>query len=357
MTTLERSSAALGRAVSRFAALGVFAGVFAFVTGVVSGLEGPALAALCASWLFCSGLAAGSVALSASIRLAGGRWALPILPIADASVGFFAPALLLLGLIVLGARAFVPWAAAPANPSVVPLGLRLLGATAVLFATGWRFTARARRSEAGAAGSAVAYLILYATTLSLWAFDLVMGLEHAPPSTVIPAYYFLGAFFSGVAWVGLVASARGVAGPDLRHDLGKLIFALILVWSYLLWAAFLPTWYGNVPEEAAPMLARWRSPYRVLTVGVLVAVFAWPFWLLFPEALKRRRATLAMGSGVILLGMLGERFLLVLPALDLPAGWASQAVGAGVTLGVLGVFLLGVGSRLGGVQGLPRRRR
>lgn len=357
MTTLERCSAALGRTVSGFAAVGVVAGPSALAASVVLGLEGPAMAALAASWLFFAGLAAGGVALSASIRLAGGRWALPILPIADASVGFFAPALLLLGLVVLGARAFVPWAAAPGGPSLVPLGLRLLAATSVLFAAGWRFTVRARRAGAGTAGSAVAYLILYVATLSLWAFDLVMALDDAPPSTVVPAYYFLGAFFSAAAWVGLVASARGVSGPDLRHDLGKLIFALILVWSYLLWAAFLPTWYGNVPAEVAPILARWRGPYRTLTVAVLVAVFAWPFWLLFSEALKRRRATLATGSAVVLLGMLGERFLLVLPALDLPAGRASLAVGAGVTLGVLGLFLLGVGSRLGAVEGLPRKRR
>ena len=77
------------------------------------------------------------------------------------------------------------------------------------------------------------------------------------------------------AWVALLAAVRGVSGPDLRHDLGKLLFAFIVVWTYLLWALFLPTWYGNIPEESAFLLRRWHGAYRPLSVLVIVAVFFW----------------------------------------------------------------------------------
>jgi hypothetical protein len=175
----------------------------------------------------------------------------------------------------------------------------------------------------------------------------VLRLSLGPPFTVVPAYYFLGAFLSGLAWVCLVAALRDVSGPDLRHDLGKLLFGFIVVWSYLLWALFLPTWYGNVPEEVVVLLRRWSGPWRPLTTVVLVAVFAWPFWLLFSETLKRRRATLAIGAATILAGLWGERVLLVVPSLTLPGGAASIALGIGVGLGVAGAFLLAVGARLG----------
>ena len=82
----------------------------------------------------------------------------------------------------------------------------------------------------------------------------------------------------------------------------------------------------------------------------MFAVFAWPFWLLFSERLKRRRGTLALGAAAILLGLWGERFLLVVPALALEAGPASVLVGAGVALGVAGVFVLSVGSALAAVM-------
>jgi hypothetical protein len=181
----------------------------------------------------------------------------------------------------------------------------------------------------------------------VWAHDLVLRLSAGPPFTVIPAYYFLGAFVSGLAWVALVAALRDVSGPDLRHDLGKLLFAFIVVWSYLLWALFLPTWYGNVPEEAIVLLRRWDGPWRPVTVAVLVAVFAWPFWLLFSENLKRRRATLAVGAATILLGLWGERFLLVVPSLHLQGGAGSILLGALVALGVAGGFLLALGAGMG----------
>jgi hypothetical protein len=120
-----------------------------------------------------------------------------------------------------------------------------------------------------------------------------------------------------------------------------------VVWSYLLWALFLPTWYGNVPEEAAVLLRRWSGPWRPITGAVLVAVFAWPFWLLFSERLKRRRATLAVGAGTILLGLWAERFLLVVPSLALPGGALALVLGGAVALGVAGAFVLATAGRLG----------
>ncbi len=346
---LDRCSAAFGRPVARLAAAGVALGLLAFAAGLLLGRSGTALAALDASFLFFAGLSAGGVALAAAVRVAHGRWARPVLPIADACAGFFVPALAVLAAVLLGARAFIPWTGASGAGHLALLFLRQIVPSAALFAVGRAFVARARApgaDEARTRAAAVAYLLCYAVVLSLWAFDLVMELSDAPPSTVIPAYYFLGAFLSGLAWVALVAAVRGTSGPDLRHDVGKLLFAFIVVWSYLLWALFLPTWYANIPEESAQLLRRWHGTARPFSAFVLVAVFAWPFWLLFSERLKRQRATLAIGAGAILAGLLAERFLLVLPSLEVASGAASWLVGAGVALGMTGLFLLSVGSRL-----------
>lgn len=350
---LDRCSAAFGRTIARLAVAGVALGTAAFAAALLAGRSSIALAALDASFLFFAGLSAGGVALAAAVRVAHGRWAGPVLPIADASVGFFWPALAVLAVLLLGQRSFVPSAATAGPGHLVALVLRQLVLTMLLFVAGRNFVARAHApaaDEVRARAAAVAYLLCYAVVLSFWASDLVMGLSVSPPATVIPAYYFLGAFLSGLAWVALVAAVRGTSGPDLRHDLGKLLFAFIVVWTYLLWALFLPTWYANVPEESEQLLRRWHGGYRPVTTFVLVAVFAWPFWLLFSERFKRRRTTLAVGAATILLGLLAERFLLVLPSLQVVVGAGSLLVCAGVAVGVAGVFLLSVGSHLASIE-------
>lgn len=342
------ASAALGRPLSLAAAAAVLVGIAAFVAGLASGHAPAVFAALDASWLFFAGLAAGSVALVAAIRIAHGRWAAPMLPLAEAGVGFFVPAFVLLAVLAFGVGTILP--EAPGAGRLVGSALRLLVPSAILFALGARFVGRSRaidpsRGE-GRAG-AVAYVILYAITLSLWAFGLVMEVAGGPPVTVVPAFYFFGALLSALAWVALLAAVKDVSGPDLRHDVGKLLFAFIVVWTYLLWALFLPTWYGNIPEESEFLLRRWHG-FRPLTIAVIVAVFFWPFWLLFSERLKRRRGTLAFGAATVLAGLAAERFLLVVPSVRIPSDAAAWLVGIGVAVGVAGVFLLAIGGRLGG---------
>jgi len=346
VTFLERSAAGIGAPAAHLAAAGAALGAVALLLGVTLGRAAPAFAALVASWLFFAGLAAGSIALAAGVRIAYGTWARPLLPLAEAATAFFVPALALLVVAIAGLRVLLPGAglAAPAA--------RLVVSSVVLFALGSRFVAAAGRPGADPGrvrGAALAYVLAYVVGLSVWAYDLVLRLSEGPLFTVVPAYYFLGAFLSGLAWVALVAAARDVSGPDLRHDLGKLLFAFIVVWSYLLWALFLPTWYGNVPEEVAILQRRWTPAWKPATLAVLFAVFAWPFWLLFSEKLKRRRGTLAAGAAAILLGLWGERFLLVLPSLHLRGGGASVLAALGVALGVAGAFLLSLGARLGSV--------
>jgi hypothetical protein len=345
MTLRARISAGLGGTAARLAVVAAAIGLLGLVGAIAAGRSAPAAAALVASWLFFAGLAAGSVALAAAVRIAYGGWAKPIMPLAEAGVGFFVPALALLVAVIAARAVLVPGA------PVAPVAVRLLLSAAIVFALGGRFVAVARRPDADPSrvrSAAIVYVLAYVVGLSIWAHDLVLALSAGATFTVVPAYYFMGAFLSGLAWVALVAALRDVSGPDLRHDVGKLLFGFIVVWSYLLWALYLPTWYGNVPEEAAVLLRRWSGPWRPVTAAVLVAVFAWPFWLLFSEQLKRRRETLAIGAATILLGLWGERFLLVVPSLGIAGGAQAIVLAGAVALGVAGTFLLALGARLGG---------
>jgi hypothetical protein len=225
--------------------------------------------------------------------------------------------------------------------------LRELVPTAALFALGARYVRAAAGPPASAPASgragvaAVAYLVTYALALSLWAYDWVLSPARPPYPTALPALYLVGAFLSGLAYAALATVLRGGGGGDgdTRHDLGKLLFAFSVLWGYLVWALYLSTWYGNVPAEAAHLLARWRGPLRPASLAVMGAVLVFPFGLLFPERLKRRRDALAAGAVAVLAGLWGERYLLVLPSQEVPHGLAGAALGAAVALGVASAFV------------------
>jgi hypothetical protein len=343
-----RREAATARWAWRTATTAIACGIAAFALAVAAGRSQAALASLAASWLFFAGLSAGSLAVVAAVRLARGRWAGPVLPIAEATAGCLGCALIPLVILLAGARVLLPWAASAGIARLALLAARELLPTAALVASGAWLVASGRpgRAAGAATRAAVVYLVVYAVALSFWAYDWVLGLSPAPPPTVLPAFYFMGAFLSGLAWIVAVAAARGVGEVRLRHDLGKLLFGFVTVWAYLLWALYLTAWYGGVPAEVAPLLARWTGTYRLLAVCVFAAVFLGPFFLFLSEGTKRRRGTLLAGAGAILVGMLAERFLLVLPSLEIGGDAIALAASAGTTLGVAGLFALGVGGRL-----------
>ena len=186
--SVDGAAKAFGRPLSLVAAAAAGVGVLALAAGLVLRRADAVFAALDAAFLYFGGLAAGSVALAAAVRIAHGRWARPILPIALAGAGFFGPGLALLLVLVVGAHAFIPWTGGAGAGRLAALWARLLLPSAGLFALGWRFVARARRPEADdgeVRSAAVVYAIAYAVALSFWAYDLVMGLAggRRPPSS------------------------------------------------------------------------------------------------------------------------------------------------------------------------------
>jgi hypothetical protein len=356
---LDGCAAVCGRGTARSAAVATLMGALTLAVAWPLAGGSISLGALAASWLFFAGLAAGGVAVSAAIRLSRGRWAAAALPHAEATAGFFPAALVLLAVLVLGAAAWIPGAPSEDWADWAIRAGRDLGATALLFAAGSRYLRRSRALDAEARRAnraATAYLLLYVATLSIWAVDLVMDLRAWAPSTVIPPFVFAGAFLGAIAWTALATALRKAphSEPRTRHDLGKLMFAFVILWGYLLWSAYLPVWYGNMPDETGQLLARWSNGWRFAFVPVLVTVLLFPFFFLLPEANKRGRRGLAVAALSILAGLLGERYLLVLPSLPVASGWIALATCAGVTAGVGGLFVLAWGASAAAREADPR---
>ena len=342
---LDGSTAAFGRGATRAAVAGIIAGAAAILAGLATGNGRLVFGVLDANWLFFSGLAAGALALSAAIRAAQGRWASALTPVAEAGSSFFAPSLVLLAVLVLGARIWIAWTRDAAIGSVVFLAVRDLSLVALLYGAGRRYLA-AVRAGAVLTAPAIVYLLIYAAVMSVVAFDLVMSLYEGAASTIVPALYFTGALLAGLAGSTLAADVRGRLDTATRHDAAVLLFSLATFWAYLVWAAFLPTWYGNIPEETALLLARWDGGYKPVTVFTLLATALVPFALLIVGAGKRNPAIVRLAAASVFAGLFAESLLFVLPDLDLTASAISLVLGSGVTAGVAGIFLLSLGNGL-----------
>lgn len=344
---IDHSGFVLGRPVALAAVLGIAAGILGLALAWPMGAALASVASLAASWLFFAALAAGGVALSAIARVVKGRWADPVTDALESGVAFFPVAFALLAALLLAAPLWLPHLGMHSEASWPVLAARNLLGAGLLFAEGTWFARRSRADRWGAATgrAAVVYLIIYVLAISFWTIDLVIGLGNGEPSAIVPAQAFIAALLSAIAWASLLASA-GAVTPRLRHDLGKLLFGFSSFWAYFVWCSFLPVWYANLPTETGELIDRTSGGWDLVSFAVIASCFFVPFLLLMTEGAKKRPLLLGAASATVLLGLGTERYLLVLRPLHVAAAPAALICATAVALGVVGLFVLLVGSRL-----------
>jgi Ni/Fe-hydrogenase subunit HybB-like protein len=335
---LSGVQAGLGRRLA-WAALGAVAiGVIAFVTGLAGGDSPRTFGALIASWLFFAGAAAGALAFRAFFQIVDARWARPLGALGAIQIGFTPVVFLVLVVILMGAG-LAPWLPpdGATRPRILLLAVRQLVLCGALFGFAY-YSLRATRGdgEKPSVAAAVVYCLLFATVLSFWAFDFVLGPDPSFQSTLIGPYVFMSAFVAGTGVVTLFALRQKTLSATERRDVGAFTLALSIFWGYLFWSQYLTIWYGNLPDEVAFALR--RSGGAVLAVVVLV--FVVPFvTLLHP---KGRGSSRVLG-GLIALQLLGlwlNCYLLVVPSLAATGTRIVEPRDVLIAVGMLGAFAL-----------------
>jgi len=168
------------------------------------------------------------------------------------------------------------------------------------------------------------FVIVYALVMSIVVYDWVMSLEPHWFSTMIGPWFFMGAFWGGIACTALWslylrtqnADFKNHIGLQQRHDIGKLAFAFTVFWTYLFFGQYIVIWYGKLPWEQAWMVRRsdpasW-GPYSLL---VIVLCFVVPFAGLLGRKAKMKPKLLALFTSVIVVGLWLERYGMLAPSL------------------------------------------
>ena len=195
-----------------------------------------------------------------------------------------------------------------------------------LFFLGFRKNALAEDIEGGTArwykmrSLAAWFLVFFAVSSSMSAWDWVMSIDPHWFSTLFGWYLFSSWWVSGLAVIALlvvVLKEKGylsIVTDNHLHDLGKFIFGFSIFWTYLWFSQFMLIYYANIPEETVYYIQRLTTEqYRPIFYLNLFVNFLFPFLALMTRDAKRRMAILKVVAIVVILGHWMDFYLMITP--------------------------------------------
>ena len=282
------------------------------------------------AWVFWFGLSLGALVLVMLPALTGGKWGAAIRNLAHAAF-LTLPMMALLFLPVLfDLHHIYPWS----NGALVALAAHthkaqwfhppfFIGRSVFYFAIlitlallVHRNLSSKRLGRLSAGG-----LIVYVLTMNFASTDWVMSLDLEWHSTIFVVIFMAGQFLSALALMtGLLT--RFARHPSLGemiptkvfHDLGNLLLAFTVFWTYVSFSQFLIIWSGNLPHEISWYLERSRGGWLWFALVLVAAQFLLPFALLLSREAKRNRERLGRISLAILAASVMADFWLIAPS-------------------------------------------
>jgi hypothetical protein len=200
------------------------------------------------------------------------------------------------------------------------------------------------------------FLIFFAVSSSIAAWDWVMSIDTHWFSTMFGWYVFASWWVTGLAMLTLIVANLKSAGylkvvnSNHLHDLGKFVFAFSIFWTYIWFGQFLLIYYANIPEESVYFIERMdTSPYSWIFYLNLLLNFVLPFLLLMTRDAKRQISMLKVVCPIVIVGHWFDFFNMVTPGVMQNDGGVGF-LEIGLALVFLAVYLLVV---LGNLAKVP----
>ena len=121
------------------------------------------------------------------------------------------------------------------------------------------------------------------------------------------------------------------------HDVGKWMFALSFLWSYLWFSQFMLIWYSNIPEEVIYFTQRIEN-YQLLFFGTFIVNFFFPMVFFMSRDTKRSAGYLIVIGLLIFIGHWFDVFNMVMPG-TLFDQWELGLLELGMFMLFLGTFV------------------
>ena len=125
--------------------------------------------------------------------------------------------------------------------------------------------------------------------------DWTMSVNPHWFSTMWGLLYVVGQALSALAFAICRAGAARrrsapidhVVNPSHFHDLGKLLFAFIMLWAYLSFSQFLIIYSANTQEEIPHYWVRAQNGWQWVGWALVILHFVLPYVLLLSRDIKR----------------------------------------------------------------------
>lgn len=290
---------------------------------------------------FWAGISVGSLLLLMLQHLTGGGWGFVIRRVLEASSRTFPLVAVLFVPIVFGLHHLYRWTnneevnrsevlrQKSAYLNVPFFTIRAAIYFAIFLVLAWLLNHWSKRQDATAdrqytkkmkiiSGPGMVLVIFVVTFASV---DWFMSLEPEWYSTIYGFIFVAAWALSALAFTIAVMATLSKSEPmnlivaqSHFHDLGKLLLALVMLWTYFAFSQFLIVWSGNLPEEIHYYLPRIKGGWGAIALTVVILHFAFPFLFLLSRSFKRHAGRLALVAVLILVMRLIDLFWSLAPS-------------------------------------------
>lgn len=301
------------RGLERYSSVIVIAALVAMIAGFIF-FPKDSYPSYLIGFLFWIGLTLGCLPLLMLHHLTGGKWGVPLRPFFRAGLATLPLMTLLVVPLFFGLRYLYPWAGLPVTggaevlrqraiylntPAVI---IRAVISFGVWFWLTWLLVWRRASHDArpGKVQSRLQLasglgLVLYTVVTSFAVVDWLMAIEPTWYSSIFPAIVLNGQVLCSLALALLLSLPSFRAGPNenktLNH-IASLLFAFVLMWTYLSISQLIIIYAGNLPHEISWYLRRTRGGWLWLALFLATFQFSVPFILLLFRAIKKSRKIL-----------------------------------------------------------------
>ncbi|MGB0402770.1 MAG: quinol:cytochrome C oxidoreductase [Salibacteraceae bacterium] len=188
------------------------------------------------------------------------------------------------------------------------------------------------------------FLIVFGYPISTFVpWDWIMSIDTHWFSTLFGWYVFSGLWLSSMVVTTLMVvylKKKGLmtfVNESVIHDLGKWMFGVSFLWSYLFFSQFMLIWYSNIPEEITYFQVRFEE-YKYLYWAMFFVNFVFPMIALMDRSNKRNYGFLTVIGVIIFCGHWVDTYMMITPAIMKDHGHIGFFE-VGLALGFLGLFL------------------
>ncbi len=202
------------------------------------------------------------------------------------------------------------------------------------------------------------FLVFFGFTTSVFSWDVIMSIDTHWYSTLFGWYNFAGWWLGAIIVANLLVmhlKSRGqmeYVNASHVHDLGKWMFAISFLWTYLWFSQFMLIWYSNIPEEVVYFQQRWEQ-FRGLFWITMIVNFGFPMLVLMSRDSKRNKSFLLFVALLIVFFHWTDTFLMVMPG-TVGAHWSIGAIEIGMLLSFISFFTFWILRSLSKVPILPK---